>query len=459
MENVYLYYLNKRLVVLNQNRIEENRKELYIKSLSDYIYSLCYNKNIKINYDILVNFIGHMIHGIQIGDTRYGGLQKIYFYDSMTRMTELIKDFMSHSWAAGGGGNRAEDTEYIIFAPNNNTGDASMNVAPEPEAHPNSPLVVSYNNNVIFEKQAPNAGNTEKRKMGASTFGEKKPENEAGSLWSESTQINTVNTVGVRKTQDFLQKNNLGSPSSSYSNSFINAVIYGYQLNKYFRNIDSAVQPRYVSSVSELMKITRTMDTLLFIFDDYSNSGQNLLDRVLKIKKIVSEKTRVYFFYSHVNTDTIFTLIENKSQVPERFQIVFGSLVYNFPVCRYNFIHQNNSRFFCINKYYTTIFNFLHKNEHKFIFYKTETNVSTMTWYLFCKQYSEIMDNAPLEGQRYLSSFYKQGRRFLQYEMFEFYMPTTHVFSDYNMINTAFEKNIFLTGKIHKTLSIEYIIN
>ena len=523
MESLYLKCLNKRLLTLNANSIDQDLKQLYINSFCDYTYSYFYDQKIKLDYDKLCEFITKIIEGVYVGETKFGGLYKIHFYDSITKMTDLIRDFFE--------GRQSEiDNKMLIFCPNKNfhAGEFNSPIPPnENRDNLNEPVpadtnlqkkvFVLYNNTVIFKKNkwgnkvadpTLEQNKAENRQLDSKSYGllgnksleseyddtDQENQNKIDTAqWNNSkvkqnciqiidsqenssnstdslnplapnykSKENSVYPESLRKKKDvkesqhkFADKEN---NNNCFSNSLANAYIYGYQMYKYFQNRNCGKLPEYVG-LSKLLNIPCENNVNLFVFDDYSNSGKNLIDRILKLQKIVSDSTKVYFMYSYMNTDTIYSLIKNAGTIPQNYYIVFHTVIYNFPVFNYNYNNKNNSRFFCINDYYTTIFNFIDKNTHPFIIYKNKhNNINTWTWYQFCKLYAEIMDSVHLDVQRFLFSALQTKYDFFKLDnIFQFYMPVCHVFKDYQKIDKQIEKNIFLIGKIDKKYYIEYI--
>ncbi len=443
MELEYLNSLNNRLLSININNIDDKLKDLYIKSISDYIYSLCYSKNIKIDFDKLQDFFSKIVDGVSIGDIKFGGTYKIYFYDSMTKMNELIKEFFKQN-------NDIIENKYqlIIFAPKNNHKTSSDN---KPKS--NGRIVVSYNNSIIYQK-SPQINVYDDYSQDSSS--------QNTESYTSTNSNNSCNSINIQSDSDTnkLFNENCAEDSEPHSNFYINSILYGYQLYKYFRDRKITNLPKYITNISQLnsMKIKKKDKFGFFVFDDYSNSGKNLLDRILNLKKILPKNAFVYFFYSYISTDTIYTLLQNKNQIPDNFKVSFYSLIYNFPIFRFNYLKQNNSRFFCINNYYVQIFNFLDQNYEQIFFYKPEKFINTYSWYLYCKELSENMDDIHIEVQKYICKFFESQSNIFNHSQFEFFTPSTHIYTDYNQININNERNIFLTGKIHKRLTIQYIV-
>lgn len=236
-------------------------------------------------------------------------------------------------------------------------------------------------------------------------------------------------------------------------NSEINSVILGYSLFRLLR--EKFVPVKYISNLYLLNEISIKKKIVLFILDDYSFSGSNLLERIGKIKNVVSEQTKVFFIYTFFCSDTIHNLIVNQNYIPDNYFIYFHSIIFNYPVFKYNLLANNNSRFFCINSYYTNIFNFIDKKYNNKIFWMQNEN--TLEWYQYCKAISELMDSIELDIQKIISKFFFKYNTISQPLGFlEFYLPICHIITEYNEISEH-EKNIFLIGKIQGNLFLKFI--
>jgi hypothetical protein len=459
---------------MNINNIDDKLKDLYIRSISDYIYSLCYSKNLKIDFDKLQDFFSKLVDGVCIGNNKFGGIYKIYFYDSMTKMNELIKEFFINNpeiienkyqliiFAPKNKSNTQQFVGNPVNSPNNITSDRKL-CCELNKAKSNAGIVVSYNNSIIYQK-SPQINvyddySQDSSSQNSESYASTNSNNSGNSINLQSDS-DTNKIFNENENENKNENENENENSEPHSNFYINSILYGYQLYKYFRDKKISNLPKYITSISQLnsMKIKKKDKFGFFVFDDYSNSGKNLLDRILNLKKILPKNALVYFFYSYVSTDTIYTILHNKDQIPDNFKISFYSLIYNFPIFRFNYLKQNNSRFFCINNYYTVIFNFLDQNFNHIFIYKPEKYINTYSWYLYCKALSEIMDDIHIEVQRYICKFFESQNNIFKYSKFEFFTPSTHIYTDYNKINNNNERNIFLTGKIHKRLTIQYIV-
>lgn len=247
---------------------------------------------------------------------------------------------------------------------------------------------------------------------------------------------------------------------SQCKNSEMNAIIFGYSLYRLLRNTERFGLPKYISNLYLLNEISFKKDILLFILDDYSYSGSNLLERIKKIKNVISDETQVFFMYSYVCSDTIHNLVVNYDSVPENYYIYFHSIIFNYPIFKFNYLSRNNSRFFCLCGYYSSIFNFLDNStlpNSTFRNIRWMGNETTREWYDYCLEISSLMDRMNVSVQKILANYYsKYNTILLPITSFDFYLPTCHIITEYNEISDN-EKNIFLIGKIQENLYFKFI--
>jgi hypothetical protein len=383
----YLDKLNIRLSQLNQNVVNKELKEDYIKLFSDNLYSFFYQKDLKINYEGLEILMSCLLNGVEIEGQKYGGLYQVTFTDTVAKMHELIhgvlKDFVE----------KKNYETIIIYLPNQNN----------------------------------------------------------------------------RKSE-------------------VNSFIFGYQIFKYFR--ETNVRVKFIKNLFNVYDSEASEEkSILMILDDYSLTGKNFSDRVVKVSRIVSANITILFTYIFLLTDTLYQVLSRETSVPSNFYLCFHTMIFNFPIFRFNYVTEGNSRFFCLCEYYKILFEFIYHTEYNKnqdinkvqIMFRDETKnknkkekepkqvnykkifmlkkESSRNWYLYCQQLSMAMDLIDLPVQKIISGYFQFYHKVCLNE-YEFYLPTSQVFNDYESIqknDICSEKNIFLTGKLQSSKYLKYI--
>lgn len=235
-------------------------------------------------------------------------------------------------------------------------------------------------------------------------------------------------------------------PQQRNGNFELNSYIFAFRSVRYLR--ENNIDVSFTRNLFELQNITDGNNYALLVMDDYSLTGKNLKDRLEKVTRIVPTSWTVFFIYVYCYTDTLYHIQTQHICVPSNTYVLTHSVLFNYPIHKYNILTDHNARFFCINHYYQAIFDVLDSSlsqgqKKRLLIYRVE---NTRDWYDFCKAVAERMDAVDLCVQKYLCALFENFHNF-RLPPGEFYLPTTQVFTDYTT-QSALDFNPFLGGYV-----------
>ncbi len=256
----------------------------------------------------------------------------------------------------------------------------------------------------------------------------------------------------------FVSKNN------NTSNSNVNSLLFGYILYKQCAKLNIKI-PEIVESIKDLKsKIAKDKcDKLynLYIVDDISFSGNQLLNKIQKID-FQKLKGNIYFVFSYVLTDTIYSIYkyQESKQIPKNINFVFHSCIFNYPIYFINKFKNTNSRFFCLGDYYVSVFYYYTPNSAKFnnilSFDKSCLNTRYI-WYLYCEKCSYFMDLLNYNFQKKI--FAKYGAKdncLFPFEQKDKYCIQFNMnFCEYKINNSAISVNNYLLFNLNDSNTFE----
>lgn len=233
-------------------------------------------------------------------------------------------------------------------------------------------------------------------------------------------------------------------------NANVNSLLFGYLLYKNCVKLDLPF-PEIVESIKDLKNkvIKEKCKNFynLFIIDDISFSGNQLLNKIYKLQNSKLQGN-IFFIFSYVLTDTIYCLYkyQERQLINKNIHIVFHSCIFNYPIFFQNKFQETNSRYFCLGNYYQSLFYFFTPLEKKFInFYSFDKECikTRYCWYLYCEKWSHVMDLLPYDTQKNIVDKYgiKDNRLFPFEEKDVFYIQFNMNFCEYKINNSIISVN------------------
>lgn len=238
-------------------------------------------------------------------------------------------------------------------------------------------------------------------------------------------------------------KNNTGG------NSNVNSLLFGYILYKQCVKLNLKI-PEIVESMKDLKSKVLKDNFNLYIVDDISFSGNQLLNKIQKIE-FQKLKGNIYFVFSYVLTDTIYSIYkyQDTRQIQKNIFFVFHSCIFNYPIFFINKFQNTNSRFFCLGDYYASVFYYFTPNHLKFInilSFDKSCLTTRYNWYKYCEHCSNVMDTLSHNFQKKI--FEKYGAKdncLFPFEQKEKYCIQFNMnFCEYKINNSAISVNNYL---------------
>lgn len=244
--------------------------------------------------------------------------------------------------------------------------------------------------------------------------------------------------------------NNDKNENEQSCNANVNSLLFGYLLYKNCVKLDLPF-PEIVDSIKDLKsKIIKEKCKSfynLFIIDDISFSGNQLLNKIYKLQNSKLQGN-IFFVFSYVLTDTIYCLYkyQDRQLLNRNIHIVFHSCIFNYPIFFENKFIQTNNRYFCLGNYYISLFYFFTPKEKKFInclSFDKECLKTRYTWYLYCEKWSLVMDSLSHSTQKKIIEKYgvKENRLFPFEEKDVCYLQLNMNFCEYKINNSMISVN------------------